>query len=97
MRKIVTKYLTTTNDTISIIKFCQGDNDNLNIYCEIQEVPIKAATRKGSINDIVFPFEIRRKMNWNEEIKIILYQCEYLCSFLLVFHVYLCEFHFQYF
>ena len=67
------------------------------ICCEIQEVVLKTATRKGSINDIVFPFEIRRKMNWNEEIKIILYQCEYLCSFLLVFHFYLCEFDFQYF
>ena len=67
------------------------------ICCEIQEVVLKTATRKGSINDIVFPFEIRRKMIWNEEIKIILYQYEYLCSVLLVFHFYLCEFHFQYF
>ena len=63
-----------------------GDNDNLNIYREIQEVPIRAATRKGSINDIVFPFEIRRKIILNEEIKIILYQFEYLCSFLLEFY-----------
>ena len=51
-----------------------GDNGNLNIYREIQEVPIRAATRKGSVNDIVFPIEIRRKIISNEEIKIILYQ-----------------------
>ena len=50
------------NNTITVMKFVKAILI-IWICCEIQEVVLKTATRKGSINDIVFPFEIRSNIH----------------------------------